>query len=34
MRRVSRDQRSRVSVNLNGRNVSAEAEPRTLQCAG
>jgi len=30
MRRVSRDQRSRVSVNLNGRNVSAEAEPRML----
>ena len=30
MRRVSRDQRSRVSVKLNGRNVSAEAEPRML----
>lgn len=30
MRRVSRDQRSRISVNLNGRNVSAEAEPRML----
>jgi 2-furoyl-CoA dehydrogenase 2Fe-2S iron sulfur subunit len=30
MRRVARDQRSRVSVKLNGRNVSAEAEPRML----
>lgn len=30
MRRVSRDQRSRIDVKLNGRNVSAEAEPRTL----
>jgi 2-furoyl-CoA dehydrogenase 2Fe-2S iron sulfur subunit len=30
MRRVSRDQRSRVSVKLNSRNVSAEAEPRML----
>ncbi|MEJ2374675.1 MAG: (2Fe-2S)-binding protein [Pseudolabrys sp.] len=30
MRRVGRDQRSRVTVKLNGRNVSAEAEPRML----
>ncbi len=30
MRRVSRDQRSRISVKFNGRNVSAEAEPRML----
>jgi 2-furoyl-CoA dehydrogenase 2Fe-2S iron sulfur subunit len=30
MRRVSRDQRNRVSVKLNGRNISAEAEPRML----
>jgi 2-furoyl-CoA dehydrogenase 2Fe-2S iron sulfur subunit len=29
MRRLSRDQRSRVSFTLNGRKVSAEAEPRT-----
>lgn len=30
MRRVSRDQRALVSLKLNGRNVSAEAEPRML----
>jgi 2-furoyl-CoA dehydrogenase 2Fe-2S iron sulfur subunit len=30
MRRVNSDQKSRVSVKLNGRNVSAEAEPRML----
>ena len=30
MRRVSSDQRTRVSVKLNGRSVSAEAEPRML----
>ena len=30
MRRVDRGQRSRVSVKLNGRDVSAEAEPRML----
>ena len=30
MRRLSRDQRSRVSFMLNGRKVSAEAEPRML----
>jgi 2-furoyl-CoA dehydrogenase 2Fe-2S iron sulfur subunit len=30
MRRVNRDQKTRVSVKLNGRNVSAEAEPRML----
>jgi len=30
MHRVGRDQRRRVSVSLNGRNVSAEAEPRML----
>lgn len=30
MRRLSRDQRSRVSFTLNGRKVSAEAEPRML----
>ena len=30
MRRVNRDQKSRVSVKFNGRNVSAEAEPRML----
>jgi 2-furoyl-CoA dehydrogenase 2Fe-2S iron sulfur subunit len=30
MRRVNRDQRIRISLNLNGRNVSAEAEPRML----
>lgn len=30
MRRVSRDQRDRINVKLNGRNVSAEAEPRML----
>ena len=30
MRRVGRDQRSHVRVKLNGRSVSAEAEPRML----
>ncbi len=30
MRRVTRDQRARVSVKFNGRTVSAEAEPRLL----
>jgi 2-furoyl-CoA dehydrogenase 2Fe-2S iron sulfur subunit len=30
MRRLSRDQRGRVSFTLNGRKVSAEAEPRML----
>ena len=30
MRRINRDQKSRVGVKLNGRNVSAEAEPRML----
>jgi 2-furoyl-CoA dehydrogenase 2Fe-2S iron sulfur subunit len=30
MRRMNSDQKSRVSVKLNGRNVSAEAEPRML----
>jgi 2-furoyl-CoA dehydrogenase 2Fe-2S iron sulfur subunit len=30
MRRVSRDQRSRVHLTLNGRRLSAEAEPRML----
>jgi 2-furoyl-CoA dehydrogenase 2Fe-2S iron sulfur subunit len=30
MRRVNRDQRNRISVKLNGRPVSAEAEPRML----
>lgn len=30
MRRVNRDQRARISVKLNGRQVSAEAEPRML----
>jgi 2-furoyl-CoA dehydrogenase 2Fe-2S iron sulfur subunit len=30
MRRVNRDQRARISLMLNGRKVSAEAEPRTL----
>lgn len=30
MRRVNRDQRARVSVALNGRKVSADAEPRML----
>jgi 2-furoyl-CoA dehydrogenase 2Fe-2S iron sulfur subunit len=30
MRRVGRDQRSRIRVKLNGRAMSADAEPRTL----
>jgi 2-furoyl-CoA dehydrogenase 2Fe-2S iron sulfur subunit len=30
MRRVNRDQRARISVKLNGRAMSAEAEPRML----
>jgi 2-furoyl-CoA dehydrogenase 2Fe-2S iron sulfur subunit len=30
MRRVSRDQRARVSLTLNGRRVAGEAEPRML----
>ncbi|MFZ1884635.1 MAG: (2Fe-2S)-binding protein [Rhodoplanes sp.] len=30
MRRVNRNQRGRISVKLNGRQVSAEAEPRML----
>ena len=30
MRRVSRDQRTRVTLTLNGRKLSAEAEPRRL----
>ena len=30
MRRVNRDQRNRISVTLNGRQVSADAEPRML----
>ena len=30
MRRVSRDQRTRVTLTLNGRKLSAEAEPRLL----
>ena len=30
MRRVSRDQRVRIGLTLNGRKVAAEAEPRTL----
>ena len=30
MRRVNRDQRARIRLKLNGRAVSAEAEPRTL----
>jgi 2-furoyl-CoA dehydrogenase 2Fe-2S iron sulfur subunit len=30
MRRVSRDQRARVTLTLNGRKLSAEAEPRLL----
>lgn len=30
MRRLNRDQRSRIALTLNGRQVSAEAEPRTL----
>ena len=30
MRRVNQDQRGKVSVKLNGRNVSADAEPRML----
>jgi 2-furoyl-CoA dehydrogenase 2Fe-2S iron sulfur subunit len=30
MRRVSRDQRTRIKLTLNGRAVSAEAEPRML----
>ena len=30
MRRVNQDQREKVSVKLNGRNVSADAEPRML----
>ena len=30
MRRVNRDQRTRVSLTLNGRGLSAEAEPRML----
>jgi len=30
MRRVGRDQRSRISVKVNGRTMSAEAEPRML----
>jgi 2-furoyl-CoA dehydrogenase 2Fe-2S iron sulfur subunit len=30
MRRVNRDQRNRISITLNGRQVSAEAEPRML----
>jgi 2-furoyl-CoA dehydrogenase 2Fe-2S iron sulfur subunit len=30
MRRVSRDQRTRVTLTLNGRKLSADAEPRLL----
>jgi 2-furoyl-CoA dehydrogenase 2Fe-2S iron sulfur subunit len=30
MRRVNRDQKNRINVKLNGRQVSAEAEPRML----
>jgi 2-furoyl-CoA dehydrogenase 2Fe-2S iron sulfur subunit len=30
MRRVNRDQRTRIKLTLNGRNVSGEAEPRML----
>jgi len=30
MRRVNRDQRNRISIRFNGRQVSAEAEPRML----
>ncbi|HXW49036.1 MAG TPA: (2Fe-2S)-binding protein [Xanthobacteraceae bacterium] len=32
MRRVNRDERVRVAVTLNGRKLSAEAEPRMLLC--
>jgi 2-furoyl-CoA dehydrogenase 2Fe-2S iron sulfur subunit len=32
MRRVDRDERARVTVTLNGRKLSADAEPRTLLC--
>ena len=32
MRRVNRDERARVAVTLNGRKLSAEAEPRMLLC--
>jgi 2-furoyl-CoA dehydrogenase 2Fe-2S iron sulfur subunit len=32
MRRVNRNERARVALTLNGRKLSAEAEPRTLLC--
>jgi 2-furoyl-CoA dehydrogenase 2Fe-2S iron sulfur subunit len=32
MRRVDRNERARVTVTLNGRKLSADAEPRTLLC--
>jgi 2-furoyl-CoA dehydrogenase 2Fe-2S iron sulfur subunit len=32
MRRVNRNERARVTVTLNGRKLSAEAEPRMLLC--
>jgi 2-furoyl-CoA dehydrogenase 2Fe-2S iron sulfur subunit len=32
MKRVKRGERVRVSLNLNGRKLAAEAEPRTLLC--
>ena len=32
MRRINKDQRARIALTLNGRKLSADAEPRTLLC--